>query len=193
MLYQPEPHKNKPWSLMGIAAVLLVTLACSLQPRTFPQPSPTRDPCAGVRGPLRTGCLAPDFNLTTFDGQVISLSKLRGNVVVINFWASWAVPCQADMTYLQAAWNEYSARGDILFVGIDYIDTDPQALAFIRKYGITYSVGPDAGTRIASAYHVTGAPETYIVGKDGILKFLKAAPFQSVDEVKAALDPLLSP
>jgi cytochrome c biogenesis protein CcmG/thiol:disulfide interchange protein DsbE len=212
-----EAHKNrrKLWISLGLlggalccccvilVAVLIIAdpLKLGIRQKLLPSPTPaptrtpwpTPDPCASKRGQIIKGCPPPDFTLTTFDGQTISLAELRGEVVVINFWASWCVPCKADTTYLQAAWKDYAARSDVLFVGIDYVDTDQKALDFVRTFGLTYPVGPDIMTRIAEAYHITGVPETYIVDKDGRLAFMKLASFESVEEVKAAVDPLLAP
>ena len=94
---------------------------------------------------------------------------------------------------MQAAWQDYAARGDVLFVGVAFTDTDQKALEFIHQYGLTYPAGPDAGTRISQAYRITGVPETYIVDRKGNLAFVLRVPFQTADEVKAAVDPLLAP
>jgi cytochrome c biogenesis protein CcmG/thiol:disulfide interchange protein DsbE len=163
------------------------------RPTSTPTPKPTPDPCLGTQGPLIVDCPAPDFTLTTFDGQEISLAELRGKVVVINFWASWAIPCKDDVVKLQAVWKDYLVRGDVVFIGINYIDTDQKAREFIREFALTYPNGPDVTTSISQAYRITGVPETYIVDRNGILAFMKAAPFLSVDEVRAGVDPLLTP
>ncbi|MBI4671860.1 MAG: TlpA family protein disulfide reductase [Chloroflexi bacterium] len=118
-------------------------------------------------GPLATGD-APDFTLTTFDGQTYTLSKLKGKPVVINFWASWCVPCRDEAPGLQRAWETYKDRG-VLILGVDYVDTETDARKFIAEFKQTYPNGPDLATRISQAYKITGVPETYFVGKDGKL------------------------
>jgi len=65
-------------------------------------------------------------------------------------------------------------------------------LQYLERFGITYPNGPDLGTRISQAYRTTGVPETYIVDKNGILAYVKLSPFLSLDEIKAAIDPLLA-
>jgi cytochrome c biogenesis protein CcmG/thiol:disulfide interchange protein DsbE len=123
--------------------------------------------------PLATG-LPPDFTLTTFDGQTIKLSDLKGKVVIINFWASWCVPCRDEAPFLERAWQTYKDRG-VVILGIDYLDTDAEAKKFMQEFGITYPNGADLGSRISQAYRITGVPETYFVTKDGRL-------FEGTDE-----------
>lgn len=144
------------------------------------------------QGSAKTGKAAPDFSFTTFDGdQSFKLSDLRGKVVVINFWASWCKPCEQEAADLEAAWRFYQDRGDVIFIGVDYVDTEPEARAYLKKFGITYPNGPDLGTKISQAFRITGVPETYFVDRDGILQFVQIGPFQSLAEIQAAIDPLL--
>ena len=118
-------------------------------------------------GPVSSGS-APTFTLQTFDGQTIDVATLRGKVVVVNFWASWCEPCKQEAVDLQKFHQDYRDRGLVL-VGVDYVDTETEARAYLADYGITYLNGPDLGTRISQAYRIQGVPETYIIGKDGRL------------------------
>lgn len=112
--------------------------------------------------------LAPDFTLSTFDGQTLKLSDMRGKVVVINFWASWCVPCRDEAAFLQKTWEAYKDRG-VVFVGVDWVDPEADAKAYIKQYNITYPNGPDLGSAINPLYKIKGVPETYFVGRDGKL------------------------
>jgi len=116
-------------------------------------------------GPVSSGG-APDFTLTTFEGESHTLSDYQGQVVVINFWASWCGPCELEAADLEQAWRDYKKRG-VLFLGVDYVDTETEARAYLQKRGVTYPNGPDLRTAISQAYRIKGVPETYIVGKDG--------------------------
>lgn len=176
---------------LGVGAKVLSFFAPT--PTPTPTPRPTPDPCLRTQGTLILGCPAPDFNLTTFEGQEITLANLRGKVIVINFWASWAKPCEGDVISLQGAWKHYLERGDVMFVGIAWVDTEQKAGEFIQEFTLTYPIGMDIQTRIAQAYRITGVPETYIVDKNGLLAFIKIGQFSSVDEISEALGPLLAP
>lgn len=140
-------------------------------------------------GPKGTG-QAPHFALATFDGEEIRLSELRGNVVVVNFWASWCPPCREEAPYLEATWRRYQHQG-IVFIGVDYVDTEEEALAYIEEFDITYPNGPDLGTQISKAYRIQGVPETFFVGKDGTLRGVKIGPL-APPELEDRLLPLLA-
>jgi cytochrome c biogenesis protein CcmG, thiol:disulfide interchange protein DsbE len=145
------------------------------------------------QGPVAIGQKAPTFTLTTFDGQQISPSDMAGKVVLVNFWASWCKPCEQEAADLQTAWEYYQPRGDVLFLGIAWTDTETASLGYLDKFGITYPNGPDLGTSISQAYRTTGVPETYIIDKNGNLAGLKLSPYTSLSEIKSAIDPLLGP
>jgi len=121
---------------------------------------------------------APDFTLEIFDAQgggTFTLSENRGKVIVINFWASWCGPCRVEAPALQQVWEAYQDRGDVVLVGVDYVDNTADALGYIQEFGITYPNGPDLGTRISDAYHIQGVPETFVGGKDGnVFQFIYA-------------------
>jgi len=140
-------------------------------------------------GPKGSGP-APDFTLETFDGNSLTLSGLRGQVVVINFWASWCPPCREEAAYLEATWRDYIDRG-VVFIGVDYADTDREAMAYIDEFDITYPNGPDLGTRISQAYRIQGVPETFFVARDGTLRGVKIGPL-APPELEDRLAPLLA-
>ena len=126
------------------------------------------------KGPRDSGT-APDFTLTSFDGDSITLSELRGQVVIINFWASWCPPCREEAAYLEATWRKYRNQG-VVFIGVDYVDTEAEALAYIDEFDITYFNGADIGTRISHSYRIQGVPETFYVARNGELRGLKIGP-----------------
>jgi cytochrome c biogenesis protein CcmG, thiol:disulfide interchange protein DsbE len=139
------------------------------------------------QGPVGVGASIPDFSLTTFDGQTIDTLERRGQILVINFWASWCKPCEQEAAELEEAHRRLKDDG-VLFLGVNYVDTEREALAYLDRFDITYPNGPDLGTRISQAFRIRGVPETYIVNPEGRLTYVKIGPFESLDEILTAVD-----
>jgi cytochrome c biogenesis protein CcmG, thiol:disulfide interchange protein DsbE len=116
--------------------------------------------------------VAPDFELTLYDGyewhgrSTVRLSELEGQVVVVNFWASWCVECRLEADMLEQAWRQYRDQG-VVFLGVAYVDAQPSATRYLEEFNITYPNGPDLRTAISKKYQITGVPETFFIGKDG--------------------------
>jgi cytochrome c biogenesis protein CcmG/thiol:disulfide interchange protein DsbE len=148
---------------------------------------------------LSVGSQVPDFMLTLFSGYErngaleVKLSDLVGKVVVINFWASWCQPCASEAADLEAAWRSYLSTEQVVFLGVDYVDTEPEARAYMTEFDLSYPNGPDMGTRISQIFNRNlGVPETYFISKQGTLRYIQIGPFQSVAEIQAIIDPLLA-
>ncbi len=153
---------SRPWWILPaltVAVAVVVLLAYGLVTSGRAQPE---------TGP------APDFSLQTFEGETIRLSDLRGTPVVINFWASWCLECEEEAPLLEATWRKY--QGEVLFLGVDYVDTEQAALAYLETFDITYPNGPDLGTKISDAYRIKGVPETFFVDREGNLQGVKIGP-----------------
>jgi cytochrome c biogenesis protein CcmG/thiol:disulfide interchange protein DsbE len=114
---------------------------------------------------------APDFTLAVLGSSpapAIHLAGLKGKPVMLNFWASWCVPCQHEAPLLQATWRRVQSQG-IVFLGIDFQDDHNQGLNFLHTHGITYpNIVDDTGST-AINYGVTGVPETFFLNRSGVI------------------------
>lgn len=144
------------------------------------------------RGPVTEGP-APDFTLTTYDGESYTLSELRGKVVVINFWASWCGPCEVEAADLEEVWRTYNATADdVVFLGIAWSDTRDASLTYLERFDITYPNGPDRGTEISQQYRIRGVPETYIINKQGEVAEAIIGPISGQQQLLAIIERLRS-
>lgn len=137
---------------------------------------------------------APDVTIEFFDGYewngepAVNLSDLQGNVVVMNFWASWCVECRYEAEALENAAQKYKDDG-VIFLGIAYADVEPKSLAYMEEFDVTYPHAPDLGTDISQMYEITGVPETFIIGSDGTIEYFQIAPIdeETLDRVISQL------
>jgi cytochrome c biogenesis protein CcmG/thiol:disulfide interchange protein DsbE len=150
------------------------------------------------QGTIQPGHAVDDFTLPLFKGyeyqgaSEIKLSDLRGKVVVINFWASWCKPCEQEAAELQRAWEQYEPTGEVVFLGVDYVDTEPDARVYLKKFGITFPNGPDLATRISQYFRIKGVPETYFIDRNGVLQYVQVGPFTSLQQIQNIIDPMLA-
>jgi len=143
---------------------------------------------SGSTTKLQVGSPVPDFQITAIDGSQLSLGAQRGNVVVVNFFASWCNPCREEAADIEAVWREYQDQG-VRFMGIAYKDADSKARAFLEEFGATYPSAVDPGNRTARAYGVTGVPETFVVDQQGQLvkHFIGPVTQAELDQVVSSL------
>jgi cytochrome c biogenesis protein CcmG/thiol:disulfide interchange protein DsbE len=119
--------------------------------------------------PPKIGGPAPTFTVPRVDSPgSIDLAALRGKPVVLNFWASWCVPCKGEAKMLESAWQQYRSRG-VVFIGVDYHDVTSDAKTFLERHGVTYPTVKDGSGRIADRYGVSAVPETYFIDRKGRL------------------------
>jgi cytochrome c biogenesis protein CcmG, thiol:disulfide interchange protein DsbE len=186
----PEParrRKRSRWALLGavLGAVGLLTVLLSF--------GLSRDPTI-IRSAL-IGGLAPDFSLPTLDGsRTVRLSDFHGQVVVLNFWASWCADCRVEHPDLSAAWRRYRDRGVVL-MGVAFQDRESSSRAFIAELGGDWPQLSDPGSRTALAFGVYGVPETFVIGPDGRVAFKQIGPvgYERLSEEITKLLPESSP
>ncbi len=121
---------------------------------------------------IRPGLLAPDFELERRGGGTLRLSSYRNRkAVILNFWATWCVPCRKEMPSLEALGKVYKQEG-LVVLGINIDADEPEsgsAAAFVKDVGVTFPVVFDPRSRVASRYAVHGLPVTYLIGRNGLI------------------------
>ena len=129
--------------------------------------------CGGGDSPQSTGVnvgnVASDFALETIDGTEVSLSDYRGDVVLVNFWATWCPPCRAEIPDIEAA---YQARQDDGFVVLGINAEEPRAAVapFVQAIGMSYPVLLDEGGQVMKMYRAPGLPISLILDRDGVIR-----------------------
>ena len=168
-------------SLIGVAVAvpIVVLLAYGL----------TRDP-RYIASPL-PGRPAPDFTLPALEGkETLHLADLRGSVVLVNFWASWCIPCREEHPTLIEGAEKYQPKG-VKFVGITYNDQPADSKKWLEEMGKAYPSYVDNSAKVGIDYGITGVPETFILNKQGTVVFKKFGPI-TMSELSQKLDSLLS-
>lgn len=135
------------------------------------------------------GTEAPPFEITSFKGEQISLSKYKGNPIVINFWASWCAPCKREAGDLEKTYRFFKNR-EVVFIGIASDDTKDKALKFIEEFEITYPNGMDEEEAISKKYSVLTLPITFIIDREGKITFKKVGQIE-VDKLKKEIRKVL--
>ena len=122
-----------------------------------------------LTGP-QIGQPAPDFTLTTLDGKRVSLAAFRGKTLVLNEWATWCPPCREETPDLIAAAKKFSAKGDVVFLGVDSTEAAPIVRAFVASKGLSYAQAIDGDKTFSKTYDVRAFPTTFVIGADGVLR-----------------------
>src|SRR5690606_33246046 len=130
---------------------------------------------------------APPFTFTSFEGEAISLDDLAGQGVVLNFWASWCDPCREEAALLESTWRRERDNG-IVFIGLDYLDQEPAAKAYLEEYDVSYPNGPDLQSQAARRYGIKGVPETFFISPDGKITQVVIGPITSPEQMDRYLD-----
>ena len=133
---------------------------------------------------------APDFTLARPDGGEIRLSDLRGQVTLLDFWASWCRPCRDEAPALAQAYQEYQERG-VEFVGVNLWDDPSDARRFLQEQGHQYPNGIDADGKIAISYGVRGIPEKFFINRHGQIVRKFSGPM-TLELLRRILDDLLA-
>lgn len=151
--------------------------------------------CAGDgSGPPTIGQPAPEYTAPTLEGEQVSLSSFEGDVVLLNLWATWCTPCRMETPYLQSVYEEHRDRGfQIVGISMDTGDAADDVAMFVDEYGVTYTILHDPRMRGMELYNVLGLPATFLIDRDGVLRWMRYGPIPEDDPgFVAALEDVLS-
>ena len=157
-------YSSRPYAITLLGIVLLVFLAW-LNPGRFSAVAP--------------GVAAPNFQARDLDGQVVELEDHQGKVVMVNIWATWCAPCLEEMPSIERLYKEFHSSGlEIMAVSVDaeagQMDASRNQLggdiqAFGDSLSLTFPLLHDPSGAIAELYKTTGVPETFVIGRDGVI------------------------
>ena len=136
--------------------------------------------------PVTAGSAAPDFTARTLDARprTKTLADYKGEVVLLNIWATWCGPCRVEMPSIEALHRSLGPKGlKIVAVSVDDPGTEGAIREFAKEYGLTFEILHDASGKIRAAYQTTGVPETFVIGRDGLIrrKVIAADNWNSLD------------
>jgi peroxiredoxin len=156
--------KNTWRLLMALLLVLGVAwIALSRVPGQEAKARSSRPPAP------QAGFAAPEFTLETHEGDIVSLADLRGQVVLVNFWATWCPPCRAEMPAIQQVYETYQEEG-FTVLAVDVQENEAQVAAFARESGLSFPILLDRDGSVSARYQVRAMPSTFFVDQDGVIQ-----------------------
>ena len=149
-------------------ALLLATAACSANDGSAP---------AAGDGRVEVGLPAPAYSAFSLAGDSVSLAGQRGKVVLLNIWATWCHPCRTEIPELRAIHARYKDRGlEMVGVSVDAEGTDDTIRTFMKDFDMTFPIWRDPDERITTLFRAVGVPGTFLIDRQGILRWKKIGP-----------------
>jgi len=139
----------------------------------------------------QAGFAAPDFSLETLEGETVSLADLRGQVVLLNFWATWCPPCRAEMPAIQSVYQAYQDQG-FSVLAVDVAEGDAQVTAFADEQGLTFPILMDRDAAVSNRYQVRAMPSTFFIDRSGIIQEVTLGGPMSEGFIKSQVTGLLA-
>lgn len=162
--------------------LLLTTAACTRDGKVAAGDSTTSTTNAKAPTTVEVGNVAPAYAATTLAGDKTSLGKLRGKVVLLNVWATWCVPCREEVPYLESLYQRETARGfEVIGVSVDARGSENAIADFQRDFKMTYPIWLDPDQNVQALYRALGVPASYLIDRDGVLRWQKLGAIRSND------------
>lgn len=173
---KPKPKRRAalPLIVAGAGLMLIAGAAILLQPGLQPEPAASSTSDNDVGGfesviPAAVEITAPELQLTNLDGKTESLADYRGQIVLVNNWATWCPPCRAEMPELEAYYQTHKNDGFVL-IGIDAADPIEQVKTFVEEYGLTFPIWLDPTMKALDAFKTNSLPSSFVIDKTGTIR-----------------------
>jgi peroxiredoxin len=138
--------------------------------------------CDGMPERVEIGRRAPDYSAMTLDGDSVRLGDLEGQVVLLNVWATWCLPCREEIPALQALYEANAARGfELVGVSVDGRSEAENVLRFAADYGVTYTIWHDPSDAISTRFQIIGVPATFVLDREGVVLWRHMGPLEADD------------
>ena len=141
--------------------------------------------CAGADAPRppTVGEPVPEYAAATLAGDTVSLASLRGEVVLLNLWATWCAPCRAETPFLQEFYEERADEGfRVVGISMDAGDAADQVAMFVEEFGVTYTILHDPQMRGMELYRILGLPATFLIDRQGTLRWMMYGPVSETNQ-----------
>lgn len=170
-----------------MGTLLMLSAACT--------PKETASSSSAADGRVEIGLPAPSYTAVSLKGDSVSLAGQRGKVVLLNVWATWCHPCRTEIPELRVLHERYQSRGlELVGVSVDTDGTDEAIRSFMTDFSMTFPVWRDPDERISTQFLTVGVPSTFLIDKQGILRWRKTGPIAPNDSsLKSAIERALAP
>ncbi|MBI1794161.1 MAG: TlpA family protein disulfide reductase [Chloroflexi bacterium] len=187
MTESASSSRKRRWEIimaLSLAAGILWTMFSRV-------PSAIGAPLSVAPSP-REGFLAPDFTLDTLDGNKVTLSGLRGKIVVVNLWATWCLPCRQETPALEKAYEQYKDSG-VVILGVDLTNQDlvSDVESFVQEFKLTYPILLDRDGSVGYQYQIKGIPTTFFINRVGIIRTMVVGGPMSETFIRSKIEALL--
>lgn len=182
-----EPKRN--WLYLNIIVAVILILAGVAALFWLGQQAPSKADAPVVTSMPRQGQPAPDFRLMSLEGKPVSLSDFSGQVVLVNTWATWCPPCKAEMPTLHQFYLDNKDKGFVV-LAVNSQEEQSTVSAFIQQQGFTFPVLLDSRAEMMNRYNVRGLPTSFIIGRDGAIKYVHSGGITR-KQLEQAVGPLL--